>query len=471
MQSGRVDPLGDEVRLDSIGTLLRQRQVVAWIADVIGVSLDFQAHRRHFRECSHRLIEHRERAGHQIRLVGQELNAFDLLIDKACQARRDFVGAAVLILVVVDCFGLLRALVESIDDAIAVAVDIGAALVDLWADFRRTLVQAIDDAIAVGIDIGAATVFRRASLLRTLVEPIDDAVSVAITIGAAAIFRRAFVAGTAIFFVGHAVLVDVERLGWLGGLVAAVAESSVDAAEGFVVGREAGRPNLGNQHNASVEAQADPAIQIEAHTSTGMEGCKHLAAQGQAGIGSDADRATTGEDERLEAIISAKRPAEHQVSASGVDENLRWFFGKLRRHCDELTFEKEVSAEPVSDARTECCAVTEIAARCGVVAATDGCRRRKEVRSDDERDFKRSICDGHRGSGRRLGCFGLGGLLLFGPDQAFRRSSEETDCHRRNRCLLPQRKLPACPNPKSSLRRTSLHVRKLRTRPMKVGAS
>src|SRR5205823_1443279 len=90
------------------------------------------------------------------------------------------VRAAILILEAVEGLGFVRALVEPIDDPVAVRVLVGAAVVLLRARLGRALVESIDDAVAVRVLVGAAVVLLRARLPRAAVLRIEEPVAVGV---------------------------------------------------------------------------------------------------------------------------------------------------------------------------------------------------------------------------------------------------------------------------------------------------
>src|ERR1019366_7706250 len=102
--------------------------------------------------------ENRERARQDFRRVGLEIDAFDDA-SELLHRRWHFVGAAVLVLVVVEGLGLVRALVNRIGDAIPIVVGIGAAVLILEAvlilGIVGTLVEGVGDAVAIVVQIRA----------------------------------------------------------------------------------------------------------------------------------------------------------------------------------------------------------------------------------------------------------------------------------------------------------------------------
>src|SRR5690606_2213307 len=123
----------------------------------------------------------------------------------------DLVGAAIFVLVGVDRLGLIHALVDGVDDAIAVAVRHGAAVV--LGDARLVLarVDVVEDAVAVSVRHRATRVVGRARLVLTLVDVIEHAVAVGVGDRAARVLGDARLFRTLVDVVEDAVAVFVRR--------------------------------------------------------------------------------------------------------------------------------------------------------------------------------------------------------------------------------------------------------------------
>ena len=123
--------------------------------------------------------------GGEVGFAGLEVDALDRTGERL-QLLGNLVGAAVFVLEAVLGLGLVRALVEAVDDAVAVGVLVGAALVLGRAGLVRALVLRVGDAVLVVVEIGAAVRVLEAvfvlGFVRALVLRVGDAVAVGVLV-------------------------------------------------------------------------------------------------------------------------------------------------------------------------------------------------------------------------------------------------------------------------------------------------
>ena len=169
--------------------------------------------------------------------------------------RRRAVGAAVLIVDPVEHLAVERTAVETVGDAIAVGIDVGAAvvlfgtrliraaiarvghpiLVRVWLGLGRaavvalrarghgTAVEPVDQAVPVGIVVGAASVLLRARDVLAVIALVGYPVAIGVLYGAPLLFGEAGIAGTGVLGVGNPVVVEIahpRRRRQIGRLVA-----------------------------------------------------------------------------------------------------------------------------------------------------------------------------------------------------------------------------------------------------------
>src|SRR5690606_13954260 len=150
----RLDPaLGhahaDQVALDRLGAVFRQLQVVIVLALIVGVTGDLDSHVGILHEDLHGLVEHRDRAAANRGLVGVECDALDAA-GEALDVVGQFVGAAVLVLKAVLGLGLADALVDVVEDPVAVGVaDRAAVGIDPGLVGAAVLIVPVAVAVAV----------------------------------------------------------------------------------------------------------------------------------------------------------------------------------------------------------------------------------------------------------------------------------------------------------------------------------
>src|SRR5690554_5916373 len=230
----------DEIAHHGLGALLREVHVIGAASGRVRMALnldmrDLGVRVDHVRE----LIEELERATLDNMAVSPEIDrimdldlALTELNELALRATHEL-GRA----------GLVGAVIESIDHAVAIAIREGATLIERGARLIRALIFGIGDAVAVVIEVRAAILILKAvhifGLIRTLILLVGNAVAVIIRIRAAVFILKAveifgFV-GALIVNIGDAVAVaiagaDAKDLRPMRDRLHAMAKGDVDAS-------------------------------------------------------------------------------------------------------------------------------------------------------------------------------------------------------------------------------------------------
>jgi hypothetical protein len=170
------------------------------------VTRNFQPHPAVLLQRQHRLVQDLERLWQKHSLVRSEANALNLA-DELRHRLWQLIRAAVGVLIIVLGLSFGWALVESINNAVAIRIGIWAATVGLGPGQRRTPVQTIHNTIAIAVCIWAAAVLDGTSLIGALVQTIDQRVVIDVLVRAAAIFSGTGLVRAAVILVDNAVIV------------------------------------------------------------------------------------------------------------------------------------------------------------------------------------------------------------------------------------------------------------------------
>ena len=182
----------DEVTNHGVGTLLRQLHVELEAAGRVTVALDSDELdlRVRVHDLGH-VVQECERALLELAASGLEVDLLEDL-ELAC-ADHDQLG--ILTTVILHGAGLIRAVVDAVGDAVAVAIGVRTAIVLGRAGLVWALVVDIEDAVTIVVRIRATVLVLEAvdvfGVHRATVVDIEDTVTVVVGIGTAVLILEA----------------------------------------------------------------------------------------------------------------------------------------------------------------------------------------------------------------------------------------------------------------------------------------